>query len=82
MLEILKLPKLAVWVFRENVRDYPKSANVYDSFGDGLLATGDTASAVTQFRRALAVAAEAGQPGADETKRKLAQLEQRSAKSH
>ena len=81
VLVALHLPKLAVWLFRENVRDYPQSANVYDSLGDGFLATGDTASATVQFRRALAVAKQAGQPGADETRQKLAALERRGAKA-
>jgi len=81
VLGVLKLPRLAVWLFRENVRDYPRSPNVYDSLGDGLLAAGDTAAAIAQFRRALSVASEAGQPGADETRKKLAALERRGAKS-
>ena len=81
VLVALHLPKLAVWLFRENVRDYPQSANVYDSLGDGLLALGDTASAAAQFRRALAVARQAGQPGAAETIQKLAALERRGAKA-
>ena len=81
VLQILQKPQLALWLFRENVRDYPRSANVYDSFGDGLLAVGDTASAIAQFRRALAVAKEAGQPGAAETKKKLSALEGSGKKS-
>ena len=44
-----KNPALAVWFFRQNVEVYPESANVYDSLGDGLLAMGDTTSAITRF---------------------------------
>ena len=80
VLRVKKLPRLALWLFRENVRDYPHSPNVYDALGDGFLAVGDTASAIAQFRRALAVAGEDGQPGAAETKRKLAALERRGRK--
>lgn len=29
-LQFLKLPGLAVWLFRENVRDYPQSPNLYE----------------------------------------------------
>jgi hypothetical protein len=71
VLGVLKLPRVAVWLFRENVRDYPRSPNVYDSLGDGLLAAGDTASAIVQFRRALSVAVEVGQPPSSDTKKKL-----------
>lgn len=81
VLGILKLPSLAVWLFRENVRDYPRSPNVYDSLGDGLLALGDTAAAVTQFRRAVTVAGEVGAPPSEDTRKKLATLEQSKGKS-
>jgi pimeloyl-ACP methyl ester carboxylesterase len=81
VMRILQLPRLAVWLFRENVRDYPQSANAYDGLGNGLLAVGDTASAIAQFRRALAMASQLGQPVAAETKRKLASLEHRGAKT-
>jgi predicted alpha/beta superfamily hydrolase len=81
VLQVLKLPRLAVWVFRENVRDYPRSPNVYDSYGDGLLAMGDTASAITQFRRALSVATEVGQTPSSDTKKKLDALERGRAKA-
>ncbi len=78
---ILKLPRLAVWLFRENVRDYPQSPQVYYGLGDGLLAVGDTSSAIAQFRRGLEVAKKAGQPEAADVKRKLAALEGPRAKN-
>ncbi len=78
---ILKLPRLAVWLFRENVRDYPQSPQVYCGLGDGLLAVGDTSSAIAQFRRGLEVAKKAGQPEAADVKRKLAALEGPRAKN-
>jgi hypothetical protein len=80
-LGVLKLPRVAVWLFRENVRDYPRSPNVYDSLGDGLLAAGDTAAAIVQFRRALSVATEVGQPPSSDTKKKLDALERGGAKA-
>jgi len=70
----LHLPSVAVWVFRRNVEKYPESANVYDSFGDGLLALGDTASAKTQFRKAVDVATRSGDPILAESREKLAKL--------
>jgi predicted alpha/beta superfamily hydrolase len=81
VLTIKKLPRLAVWLFRENARDYPKSASVYYGLGDGLLAVGDTAGAIVQFRRGLAVNTQVEQSRSTETKRKLAALEHRSAKT-
>ena len=81
VLRILELPQLAVWLFRENVRDYPQSPNAYYGLGDGLLAVGDTASAIAQFRSGLEMAKQFGQRGAAEAKRKLAALEQHGTKS-
>lgn len=39
----------ALEAFRENARRFPRSANVYDSLGDGFLTLGDKASAFTCF---------------------------------
>ena len=62
VLQILKKPSLAVWVFGQNVLLYPESANVYDSLGDGLLAVGDTTAAIAQFKRAVDVGTRNKQP--------------------
>jgi len=75
VLQGLKLPRLAVWVFQRNVDTYPNSANVYDSLGDGMLAAGDSSGARTQFRRARDVAVRNHQPVSAETQKKLASLE-------
>jgi predicted alpha/beta superfamily hydrolase len=74
-LQFLKNPALAVWIFRQNVESYPESANVYDSLGDGLLAMGDTTGAMTQFRRAVDVAARTRHGVFQESQRKLKALE-------
>ena len=75
VLQFFKMPKLAVWIFRKNVTNYPDSPNVYDSLGDGLLAVGDSTGARTQFRTARDVAVRLGQPVAEETRKKLDALE-------
>jgi len=75
VLQFFKMPKLAVWIFRKNVTNYPDSPNVYDSLGDGLLAVGDSTGARTQFRTARDVAVRLGQPVAEETQKKLDALE-------
>ena len=71
----LKLPNVAVWIFRRNADLYPESANVYDSLGDGLLAQGDTTAAKTQFKRATDVAARTGDPILEASRQKLEALE-------
>ena len=75
VLQTLKLPNVAVWVFARNVDHYPDSPNTYDSLGDGLLARGDSSGARTQFKRAREVAVRVGQPVSKETLRKLSLLE-------
>jgi hypothetical protein len=75
VLQGLKMPNVAIWIFRKNVANYPDSPNVYDSLGDGLLAAGDSSAARTQFRMARDVAIRIGQPVAEETKKKLDALE-------
>ncbi len=41
--------------FKLNVANYPESYNVYDSYGDFFVAKGDTANAVANFEKALAL---------------------------
>lgn len=43
----------AVAIFRLNTEEFPTSANVFDSYGDGLLARGDTVNALLQFKQCL-----------------------------
>lgn len=43
----------AAAIMKLNTEEYPNSANVYDSYGDALLAQGDKVNALTNFRRAL-----------------------------
>ncbi len=59
----------AVAVFRLNVQDYPESANVYDSYGDGLRAAGDREGAIAAYRKALEI-----DPGFAASQRNLAEL--------
>ena len=47
--------KTAERLFKLNVDNYPKSANVYDSYGDYFVAIDDKANAVVQFKKALAI---------------------------
>jgi predicted negative regulator of RcsB-dependent stress response len=75
VLQSLRSPGLAAWVFQQNVEMYPESANVYDSLGDALLAKGDTTAARNAFKRAVDVATSQGRPVAEETRVKLATLE-------
>jgi hypothetical protein len=79
VLQVLKKPDLAVWTFRRNVALYPESPNVHDSLSDALIATGDTAAARTELRRAVEIATRTNHPVLSESRRKLQQLEQTSA---
>ncbi|GLR15756.1 serine hydrolase [Portibacter lacus] len=45
----------ALEIFNFNIECFPKSGNVYDSYGDALLAKGDTLMAITYFRKAMEV---------------------------
>lgn len=45
----------ALAVFKLNTEEYPKSANTYDSYGDGLLARGDTLNAIKNFRKCFEI---------------------------
>jgi CubicO group peptidase (beta-lactamase class C family) len=48
-------PADAVVVFTFNAEAFPRSANVYDSLGEALLAAGDTTRAIANYRRSLAL---------------------------
>lgn len=45
----------AIKVFKQNVEDYPKSSNVYDSLGEGYKEHGETEKAVEFYRKSLAL---------------------------
>ncbi len=50
---IANKPNLALAMFELNIRNYPGSANVYDSMGDYHLAQSDTLKAIDNFSKAL-----------------------------
>lgn len=43
----------ALRMFRLNIDAYPESFNVYDSYGEALLASGDTANAIINYEKSL-----------------------------
>ena len=43
----------AIEMFKMNVEDHPKSANVYDSLGEAYAAKGDRDAALANYRRSL-----------------------------
>ena len=75
ILEEMKEPNVAAWMFKQNVAHYPASAGAHDSFGDGLLAEGDTASAIAQYEQAVKLWEARHDPRAAMGRRKLATLE-------
>jgi len=46
----------AEYFFKMNVKNYPDSANVYDSYGDYFLEIGDKPNAILNFKKALSIA--------------------------
>jgi len=45
----------AVAILRLTVKEFPRSANAYDSYGDALLAQGDTVNALVNFKKCFAM---------------------------
>ena len=45
----------AVTVFRLNTTAFPRSSNVWDSYGESLLAAGDRTGAIASYRKAVAI---------------------------
>jgi predicted alpha/beta superfamily hydrolase len=64
-----KVYKTAESLFKLNITYYPESHNVYDSFADYLIATGDKANAMIQLKKALAIKENEG------SRKKLTELE-------
>ncbi|MEH6433812.1 alpha/beta fold hydrolase [Massilia sp. DD77] len=58
-----KQVQLAVRVMRANAERFADSANAQDSYGEGLLATGQAGAAKAQFQKALALAEAQGKAG-------------------
>lgn len=56
-------PQLAVRVMKANAERFGDSANAQDSYGEGLMATGQPAAAKAQFLKALALAEAQGKEG-------------------
>jgi uncharacterized protein len=75
----LRKPALAVTLFRRNAELYPESANVYDSYGDGLLAIGDTTAALAQFKRAVQIGTRTRHPVTPVSQEKVVALEKAAA---
>lgn len=62
-------PAMAEAMFKLNIKNYPESANVYDSMGDFYLDQKDTLQAIEQFKKALELG------DSPFTREKLSQLE-------
>lgn len=61
----------AIEVFLINTRQFPGSANVWDSLGDGYRANGEIEQAIASYQRALEI-----DPNYDASRRNLAELQQ------
>jgi tetratricopeptide (TPR) repeat protein len=45
--------KEAIEIFKLNVEQFPKSANVYDSLGEGYMLNGDKELAIKNYKKSL-----------------------------
>ncbi|MCB9305855.1 MAG: hypothetical protein H6565_04610 [Lewinellaceae bacterium] len=68
-------PETAEVIFKCNARLFPESANVYDSYGEALLANGKAAEAVDNYRKAVELAEVNGGPNLEVFKANLAAAE-------
>ena len=62
--------KDAIKIFELNAKEFPNSANVYDSLGEACMIDGDKAQAIMNYKKSLAL-----NPGNDNAKKMLQQLE-------
>ncbi len=77
VLQEMKQPGVATWMFKENVTHYPSSSGAHDSYGDGLLAEGDTTAAIAQYEQSVKLSeAVHDTASAKLTRDKLQKLEQ------
>jgi len=67
----LKLYDKAFSVFEINIKNYPKSANVYDSMGELLMNKGDTVGAIENYEKSLALF-----PGNDNAKEMIRKMKE------
>ena len=56
----------AIAVFRLNTQLYPNSANTYDSLGEALEKSGDTAGAVAMYKKCIEIAGKPGNENVDQ----------------
>lgn len=61
--------KEAVEIFKLNIEQYPESANVYDSMGEGCMTAGDIKNAIRNYEKSLKL-----NPANDNAKKMLEQL--------
>lgn len=62
--------KDAIKIFELNVKEFPNSANVYDSLGEGCMLDGNKAAAIKNYKKSLEL-----NPNNDNAKKMLQQLE-------
>jgi predicted negative regulator of RcsB-dependent stress response len=65
----IKMYDRAFRLFDMNIRNYPKSPNVYDSMGELLMNKGDTAGAIRNYEKSLELS-----PGNANAKKMIAKM--------
>jgi tetratricopeptide (TPR) repeat protein len=64
----------ALAAFRFNTEQYPQSANVWDSLGEGLERAGKKEEALTSYRKAVSIAEAKGDPNLESFRKRVARL--------
>jgi CubicO group peptidase (beta-lactamase class C family) len=67
----------SIAVFRLNTQLYPNSANTYDSLGEALEKSGDTAGAIAMYKKAIEIASQPGKANVDQNGPARAHSEER-----
>ncbi len=70
-----KMYEEAIAVFKKNIKNYPKSANVYDSIGDAYVAAGQLENARDSYTQAIKRGTELADPNLQIYKNNLANVE-------
>lgn len=68
-------PTMAVQAFEYNVKQHAKSANVYDSLGDGYKAGGNLKKALRNYRKAVKLGEKSGHPSLEVFRQNVVQTQ-------
>ena len=71
--------EVGIYAFETNVKNYPNSANVYDSLADGYSRLGKVEEAKKNYKKAIEIATKTSHPVLEVSQKKLEALERESS---